>query len=250
VCTQCQNPGYYLDAGICKGCTAISHCLTSPLSCTTATDSQCDTCNAGFYLDETHPDDRCPTCTPVDGCVGAVSCLSAVTSQCPTCAFGRYRVAGAVDTCPPCEAVPGCTSPVSCTNATDSQCNDCGPTTTTIVGGSTTTTTLPASLAHFNCYKSRDLRHPHFVEQRDLDIVDQFGATQVDVRKPYLLCAPASQDGSAVPDPSTHLCCYKTRAGRLDQAIRAQTDDVFGSQKVEVRRSTLVCTPCSKTVLP
>jgi len=218
------------------------------LRCTTATDSQCDDCNAGYYLDESLPSDRCNACTPVSGCVGAVDCTSPANSHCDACAFGRYRVPGVPDTCPACEAVPGCTTPVSCTNATDSQCLDCGTTTTTSPGA--TTTTLPASVASFNCYKSRDLRHPAFVPRRDVSVVDQFASTDVDVRKPYLLCAPASREGSAVADPSTHLCCYKTRAPRLDQAVRAQTDDAFGIRQTQDRRSSLVCAPCSKTLLP
>jgi hypothetical protein len=72
----------------------------------------------------------------------------------------------------------------------------------------------------------------------------------VDVRKPYLLCAPASQDGSSVADPSTHLCCYKTRARGLERAVRAETEDSLGTLQVEVRRSSIICAPCTKTLLP
>jgi hypothetical protein len=105
-------------------------------------------------------------------------------------------------------------------------------------------------LAHFNCYKERDLRHPVFVPQRNVSIVDQFGTSAVDVKRPYLLCAPASQDGSAVADPSTHLCCYRTVARPLDDAVQAQTEDDFGTLQVEVRRSSLMCAPCTKAVQP
>jgi hypothetical protein len=118
----------------------------------------------------------------------------------------------------------GCTSPISCTSASDSQCQSNTTTTTTgdtttTGGGGTTSTTLPAGLAHFNCYRTRDLGHPRFVPQRNVSIVDQFDSSTIDVRKPYLLCAPASEDASTVADPSTHLCCYKTRAHGLGTPV-------------------------------
>ena len=202
-------------------------------------------------------------CTAIVGCVSPLTCTSASTSQCSQCAAGRYLAEGSVDSCPPCTPIPGCTSPITCTNAADSLCPESStstttsPTTTTAIAvttttvlSPTTTTTLPTSLDRFNCYKVRDLRNPHFVPRNDVSLTDQFGTTTVDVRKPYLLCAPASQDGSAVSNPSTHLCCYRTRAPGLGSPARAETTDVFGSLQVIVRRSSLVCEPCSKTLLP
>jgi hypothetical protein len=53
-----------------------------------------------------------------------------------------------------------------------------------------------------------------------------------------------------VADRSTHLCCYKARANGLNGAVQAQTTDDFGTLDVEVRRSSLLCAPCTKTLLP
>lgn len=138
--------------------------------------------------------------------------------------------------------------PITCTDATNSQCEGCGTVTTTVAA--TTTTSLPPSLAHFNCYRTKDLKNPRFVPREDVSIVDQFTTNTVDVKKPFLLCAPASQDGSAVADPTTHLCCYTTKAPALTAPARAETADDFGTLQVQVKKSSLVCAPCTTTLLP
>ena len=78
---------------------------------------------------------------------------------------------------------------------------------------------------------------------------DQFATTPLDVKQPYLLCAPASE-GSPITNPATHLCCYKTKAPKLPLPVHAQVDDSFGSLQVEVKKSTILCQPCTKTLLP
>jgi hypothetical protein len=227
---------------------ALAVCDPACLTCSGATAGDCTSCAAGSFLSG-NPG-PCVPCTSVSGCIAPPTCTDATDSHCDACAFGRYRVVGPPDACPPCTAIPGCTAPISCTNAADSECGGgCagGSTTTTTA---VTTTTVPAAVSHFNCYKPRNVRQPRFVPRRDVSVVDQFTTREVDVTTPYLLCAPASQDGSAVADPSTHLCCYRTIARGLDDAARAQTQDDFGSLQVQVRRSSLLCVPCEKTLLP
>ena len=83
-----------------------------------------------------------------------------------------------------------------------------------------------------------------------MSLEDQFGTTIVDVKRPYLVCAPASRDGGPVPDTTTHMCCYRTRAPGLPGGVKAHTTDGFGSLTVQVRRSTLTCLPCTKQLVP
>ena len=46
------------------------------------------------------------------------------------------------------------------------------------------------------------------------------------------------------------MCCYRTRAPGLPDAVKAQTTDGFGNLTVQLRRSTLTCLPCTKQVVP
>jgi hypothetical protein len=226
---------------------------------------------------------QCPLCTPIAHCTSFVTCQDDSTSRCTSCQSGYYLAPGSgttPDQCLQCSPLFGCTT-VSCTTAFDSVCQDgtttsttstlastttteSGPTTTTstvVVPTTnapttsttnlavTTTTTLP-SIADFNCYKVRDLRNPRFVPKKGVSLEDQFGTTIVDVKRPYLLCAPASRDGGPAPDEATHMCCYRTRAAQLPDAAQARTTDGFGNLTVQVRRSTLTCLPCTKQLVP
>ena len=205
-------------------------------------------CQPGHYLSD---DGRsCPACTALPFCT-AVECNSADFSACSECAPG-YFVSN--DACSACTPISGCTGLVTCTGPGDSICSpvttSTTSTTTTSLGATTTTSTTLPSAADFNCYKVRDLRSPRFVPRRGVSLEDQFGTTVVDVTRPYLLCAPASRDGAPVGNEATHMCCYRTRAPLLPDAVKARTSDGFGTLTGQVRRSTLTCLPCTKEVLP
>ena len=108
---------------------------------------------------------------------------------------------------------------------------------------------VEATQQQFQCWKFKDLKNPPFVPQT-VSLADQFATATVEVKKPSLLCAPASLDGSPIGDPSTHLCCYKIKGPKLTTAAHVQTDDGFGSHELEVKKSALLCRSCTKTVLP
>jgi len=113
-------------------------------------------------------------------------------------------------------------------------------------------TTLGASvgLDHFKCWKVKDLKNPRFATIENLPLDDQFGLDNVDVKKPSLLCAPADKDGSGVNDPVTHQCCYKIKGVKLDPAEAVEVDDQFGTLQFEIKKSDLLCQPCTKAHLP
>jgi hypothetical protein len=104
-------------------------------------------------------------------------------------------------------------------------------------------------ISTLNCYKVKDLKSPRFVIHEDVPFSDQFATGTIDVKKPYLLCSPASL-GSPVADPTTHLCCYKTKAPALPAPVSTETSDGFGSLQVQIKKSSLVCLPCTQTPLP
>jgi len=120
-------------------------------------------------------------------------------------------------------------------------------------GGSVTLDFLlacTAALDRLNCYKVGDSKNPAFVPRPGVAVADQFGTQTVDVKKPYLLCAPADVDGSGIGDPATHVCCYKLKAPKLPAPVTAQIADQYGTLQLNVKKSALLCQPCSKTLLP
>lgn len=107
-----------------------------------------------------------------------------------------------------------------------------------------------ASGDHYHCYKAKDLRNPKFVSVPGVTLDDQFGSHFVEVKKPFLVCPPASKNGSGIDDPVNHLCCYKIKGPKLDPAISVETTDQFGSLQQQLKKSSILCQPCLKTVLP
>ena len=79
---------------------------------------------------------------------------------------------------------------------------------------------------------------------------DEFASSSIDAVKPQFLCAPASVDGSPVTNPQSHLCCYQTKAPKLAAPKREQATDGFGTLELKVGKSTLLCRPCTTTLLP
>jgi cysteine-rich repeat protein len=102
-------------------------------------------------------------------------------------------------------------------------------------------------LDSFNCYKVKDLKDPAFVPQSDVILTDLLGTSSVDAKVPALLCMPTSAEG-AISDPSTYLCCYKTKSPKLAGPAHAQTADQFGGLQVRIKSSGILCQPCSASI--
>ena len=106
------------------------------------------------------------------------------------------------------------------------------------------------ALDHFKCWQVSDLKNPKFVRILSLPLDDQFAFENVEVKKPFLICAPADKDGSGINDPDTHQCCYKIKGAKLAPPVDVEITDQFGTLQLAVKKPKFLCQPCSKTVLP
>ncbi len=102
---------------------------------------------------------------------------------------------------------------------------------------------------HFKCWQVKDLKIPKF-DKRNVTLDDQFADESVEVKKLFLICAPADKDGSGINDPDTHQCCYKIKGTKLSPPARVEVDDQFGTHTLQVQKAKFLCQPCLKTVLP
>jgi len=110
--------------------------------------------------------------------------------------------------------------------------------------------TASAQIDNFQCYKAKDLKNPKFVATTHT-VTDQFLSGPVEFKKPGLVCAPASIDGSAVADPATHLNCYKVKGPKGVVKPQATMGDQFGTVDVELKtKAAYVCLPATKTLIP
>ena len=120
-----------------------------------------------------------------------------------------------------------------------------------LLGAAASMPASAASIDHFKCYKSKDLRSPRFVSTV-IALDDQFQSeTDVEVKKPFLLCNPTSKNGEGVANPADHLVCYKVKKKKkLAVPVQVEVVDQLGTSKLEIKKSFLVCVPSSKTVVP
>ena len=80
--------------------------------------------------------------------------------------------------------------------------------------------------------------------------VDQFGSESVEVKKAFLACNPANVNGSLIPNPGSHLLCFKVKGAKLDPAPHLSMTNDFGNSTVFAKKPFLVCMDSSKSVIP
>jgi hypothetical protein len=96
---------------------------------------------------------------------------------------------------------------------------------------------------HFKCYKVAYAKLRVF----NITIQDQFGAIQVDIKKPTHLCVHADKNGEGIPDLTQHLMCYKvsiipgTPEAQLPSTIF--TSDQIGLDSYGVYGPRELCVP-------
>ncbi len=105
-------------------------------------------------------------------------------------------------------------------------------------------------LDHFKCWQVKDLKIPTKFQKRNVTLDDQFVDETVEVKKLFLICAPADKDESGINDPDAHQCCYKIKSGTKLSSTRVEVGDQFGIHTLLVQKPKFLCQPCSKTVLP
>lgn len=117
------------------------------------------------------------------------------------------------------------------------------------IGATSAVAQIPSG-NNYECHKVKDLKVPaKFVPVNGETAVDQVQATSQDVKKPYLLCNPASFNGGPIVDPSLHYCCYKIKAGTKTKADYDVTDQ-FGVLRLQTSKPFLQCNACSKAPAP
>lgn len=116
----CQ-PGSFGDGLTCQLCTAVAQCV-GPLTCTSASDSSCSACAAGYAA---------PLCTDIDECAAQpapcaadAACANSVGGFDCACKPGFY---GDGLTCQACAPVADCAGSVVCTGPGDATCDACAP---------------------------------------------------------------------------------------------------------------------------
>ena len=103
----------------------------------------------------------------------------------------------------------------------------------------------------FFCYKTkRSKGSAKFSRIVGLGLSDAFEAGSFDVKKPKLLCMPASVDGSAIGDEQTHLEAYVTRPSKGEPKHSRVSDfrvvDGFGELFLSTVKTDLLVVPTAK----
>ena len=105
---------------------------------------------------------------------------------------------------------------------------------------------------HFTCYKAAPTAGTAaFTARNGVAIVDGFGTSTVDVRKPQLLCAPTSKNGEdpTAPTHPDHLEDYRIKPATRFAMLRNQTvADQFGTHALDVQKPVGLQVPTAKSV--
>jgi hypothetical protein len=263
-CAVCEH-GYYLVDGAarqddtCTACTPIAQCES--VVCTDATDSECVACEEASLdrfncYDATIP--KNPP-FPVQAGISLVDLFGSSTANAdkigPFCAAASLDASAVEDEdaslcCynrePALSLPPG--TPIQTTdflgtlelevkraNLLCQTCNAAG--------------SEPACAAddHFQCYEVTVPKKARRFTTKAVAADDAFQTATVNVTRPALFCAASSQDGSETNESS--LCCYSTSAANLAAPLVVPIEDEFGELSLTIKKSDMVCAPCSATVL-
>ena len=108
-----------------------------------------------------------------------------------------------------------------------------------------------ADAADFTCYRAAPTRGAaRFTARPGVSVVDEFGSSTVDVRKPKLLCAPADVNGDdpGAPSRPDHLEDYFIKpATRFTTLTRQTVVDRFGTWTFDVKKAIALQVPTAKS---
>jgi len=100
--------------------------------------------------------------------------------------------------------------------------------------------------SHFQCY---DVGRES-LDQRAVSLVDDFGPSTVNVRRPKLLCAPVNKNNEdpTAPGDADHLVGYEIRRGdpRFEERSEVVVEDQFGTLVLDLRRPDRLLVPSAK----
>jgi cysteine-rich repeat protein len=111
----------------------------------------------------------------------------------------------------------------------------------------------PNCLDHFLCYKAKTTSNtPKFTAVPGVGLVDQFGSSAVEVKKPERLCAPTNKldEDPTAPSHPDHLNGYKIKRAGAFTAVTAQTVvDQFGTLVLDLKKPVGVLVPSAKSLV-
>lgn len=143
---SCLEGHYDADAGIgfgaldCRACAPVEACA-STVSCSNASDSQCQACDSGYYLEDGTADvcTACGSCGSNEYLVGACTatadatcgacdskcdgCTANTAADCSSCATGHWDDSGVCRACTICSA--GSFISAACTATANTGCTTC-----------------------------------------------------------------------------------------------------------------------------
>ena len=103
-------------------------------------------------------------------------------------------------------------------------------------------------LNHFQCYDVARTKFDRF----PVDLVDDFGPSVTEVRRPRLLCAPVNKydEDPTAPHDADHLIGYQTRrtSVRFERVVEEVVTDQFGSLVLDLQRPERILVPSAKSV--
>jgi hypothetical protein len=105
---------------------------------------------------------------------------------------------------------------------------------------------LPPTVDHFQCYTvRRSAGTPRFTPITGVAATDQFGAHGLDLRRPKLLCVPASKndENPSAPGNPQGLLCYTTKQRLRFGDQTPFIDNQFLADQVEIVRRIEFCVP-------
>lgn len=107
-----------------------------------------------------------------------------------------------------------------------------------------------AALDNFKCYS---VKATGVDEDRDgrggsriVTLTDQFGAAQVIVEEPRILCDPAGYNGSTIITPSALLNGYQIEGRREFRERSVEVTNKFGTESLQVDERAILAEPASK----
>ena len=109
-----------------------------------------------------------------------------------------------------------------------------------------------AATDHFECYRVKRARGtPPFFPVPGVDVVDSFGQSTVEVRRPRTLCTPLDKNGEDPTAPShlDHLVGYQMRAPRVQPVLGQTVVNQFGTIVVDVQRRESLLVPARKSLV-
>lgn len=104
-----------------------------------------------------------------------------------------------------------------------------------------------SNVDHFRCIKAKTSKGTaRFPKRVTAEVVDQFGARQVVLKKPNALCLPTDKNGEGIKSPKDHLLCYKIKPTPKTSAKGVQVNNQFGPGVLDLKVEAELCVPSIK----